>query len=232
MIIAFLGGIGSGKSASMAKRIVNSPYYCYSNMHVNAVNHERIKISDIVKTEKEENGKKIKEIKKVNWEFWENNLEQKGEYHIFLDEVHNILSPRQSMSKWNVLAGQWLTQIRKLLGDSEETNLYIGSQTINSIEKILKGIIHMIIYCEKREDRSQKIYTYCMNRYNKVEVKLCYPTYIIEHLFIDKRTGSAIDKFYRFLDGAKSYNFRLQSFVNPYFKYYNTKQLFKETAYI
>ena len=151
MIIATVGNIGSGKTVSIVKRIVESKKMSFVNFDVQAKNVLRLKKEHIVKETvigHTRAGKPITE-REVNWKFWNRALRKYKEYHLFLDEIHNIAHSRQSMTKWNTLMSIWISQIRKILGDSEKTHIYLISQRIDRIDVAFRDLLHCIIHCEK-----------------------------------------------------------------------------------
>lgn len=142
MIIIILGGIGSGKTLSAVKDIVDNKQYALTNFKLkNIRNYHRLKISDIL----------VKEEKKyrVNWEFWENVRSSHKNYSIFLDEIHNIIHSRRSMSSVNIQMSKWVSQIRKILADHPTNHLYIISQTVRKIDVDFRDLAQIVILCRK-----------------------------------------------------------------------------------
>jgi len=149
MIICYLGGIGSGKSVSVVKEIIEKKKFVFVNFELkNVKNYHRIKVKDIL-IEREKNAYDI------NWSFWnEMALKYKG-YSIVLDEVHNLIHSRRSMTSMNILMSKWVSQIRKILCDSEENHLYLISQTLRKIDVDFRDLIHLFCVCKvvKIEDK-------------------------------------------------------------------------------
>jgi len=142
MIIILLGGIGSGKSLSAVKEIIDTNQYALTNFNLMGIkNFHRIKFADIIKKEKKG--------LKVNWEFWEDVRRKHKNYSIYLDEIHNIIHSRRAMSKTNILMSKWVSQIRKILSDSPNNHLYLISQTMRKIDVDL-GTWHRLLYGAKR----------------------------------------------------------------------------------
>ena len=148
-----MGGIGSGKTISVIKELVERS--AYSQAYVNFKTKKipgchRIKMDMIITKETEEGSRgKLTTTKKVNWQFW-NELKKKNQrFSIYLDEVHNILNSRMSMSKNNVLMGMWIAQIRKVFGGTESDHLYIISQKLRRIDVNLRDLAHWVIECNK-----------------------------------------------------------------------------------
>lgn len=150
MIIIILGGIGSGKTLSAVKEIVDNRQYSLTNFKlINIKHYHRLKVSDIL----------IKEEKKyrVNWEFWENIRSSHKNYSIFLDEIHNVIHSRRSMSSMNIQMSKWVSQIRKILADHPTNHLYIISQTIRKIDVDFRELAQIIILCRKYIYRNRTI---------------------------------------------------------------------------
>lgn len=190
MIITIIGGIGSGKSLSCIKIIKESKNYPLTNFNLKNMKYHRLMLSDILKTL--ENEKKISY--EVNWDFW--NKQRKKDFSIYLDEAHNIVHARTSMSLRNRIMNKWISQIRKILSDSPTNHLYIITQLPRMIDVTFRELTQVVIHCSKLEYK------------NKV--------YIIQ-------------KFY---NGFRDYELNICSaktyfLGNPYFKYYNTKELVK-----
>ncbi len=144
MIIIILGGIGSGKTLSAVKEIVDNDQFCLTNFKLkNVKNYHRMKISDIL----------IKDEKKyrVNWKFWEDMRKKHKRYSIFLDEIHNIIHARRSMSSVNIRMSQWVSQIRKILADHPTNHLYLISQTARKIDIDFRDLAQIVIHCRKYE---------------------------------------------------------------------------------
>lgn len=151
MIIIILGGIGSGKTLSVVKEIIDKKSLAYTNFKLKDIkNYHRISVSDIIKkdTVTEMNQRK-KERLRVNWEFWEDVRKGKKDYSIYLDEIHNIIHSRRAMSKVNILMSKWVSQIRKILSDNPVNHLYIISQTIRKIDIDFRELAQIIVYCRK-----------------------------------------------------------------------------------
>lgn len=169
MIIIIIGNVGTGKTVSMIrqmlirinayKKAINAgatkkPYKAVINFNVPKIKQTyRIKIEDIVLEKYEEKisptGKKVSKLKKVvNWGFWE-NLRDKYNYDIFLDEFNSVVNARDSNTANNKIISKWLFQIRKILGSSELNNIYIVTQHQNQIDINFLRLAHLIIGCSK-----------------------------------------------------------------------------------
>lgn len=145
MIIVLLGGIGSGKTLSAVKEIVDNEQYALTNFKLKKVkNYHRIKISDIIM--KDDKGKLS-----VNWDFWEKMRKKHKSYSIYLDEIHNIIHARRSMSRMNIQMSKWVSQIRKVLADHPTNHLYIISQTKRKIDIDFRDLSQIVIDCTSYE---------------------------------------------------------------------------------
>lgn len=227
MIFAIIGGVGSGKSVSAVRRVVRSKAHCFCNFHVDSPNCTRLKKEDIVSEtikEVKKNGKVIKEYH-VNWDFWNEAKEKYGEFHLFLDEVHNLFHSRQSMTKWNTLGSMWISQIRKILGQSERTHIFLISQRISGIDVAFRDLMHGVIYCMK--------YTGKDSVPTKVKVKGKRRTLKIPECYIVQFYFNSVEDFQKFhIGGFKTYINRNYFRANDYFQFYDTHEVFGESAYL
>jgi len=230
MIIALLGNIGSGKSVSMTKKIVDNNKPCFVNFNLKHPNAKRIKkehivTSNVVRVKK--NGEPVLEHK-VNWDFWNKARKELGDFHIAIDELHNLAHSRQSITKWNTLFSIWISQIRKLLGSSETTHIYLVSQRLGRIDVAFRDLIHIIIACYKQE--TKQVLRTVVNNKRKKEVKLLPVTWVYHYYF----TGdNCVEKYQAFkYNREKTYDGRTGFIANPYFQFYDSYEVFGETAYL
>jgi len=148
LIICFLGGIGSGKTLSIVREIITRKIYPFTNFNLN-VSHHRLMFSDIVNIETDEKGRN--RLTGVNWAYWEDVVKKHKHYSIFLDEMGGVISARTSMSKKNILITKWLSQIRKILQDSESNHIYFISQTARQVDVIFRELAQVIVHCRTRK---------------------------------------------------------------------------------
>lgn len=153
-IIIYLGNVGSGKTLSavrnIAKNMTNRTIY--SNIKTRKLkNVKMLKGEHIIKKEH------IRDIKKrngdiepvyeltMNKDYWKN---LKVPINIMLDEVHNILNSRKSMSKPNIIMTDWLALIRRILGDNSAGtgDLIMISQLKRRIDPIAREMAQQYRY--------------------------------------------------------------------------------------
>ncbi|OGF62699.1 MAG: hypothetical protein A2Y62_14300 [Candidatus Fischerbacteria bacterium RBG_13_37_8] len=147
MIILILGGIGSGKTLTAVKTIIDNSQYAYTNFPMqNYKNYKRLRISDIIIRAKD---KKEKDC--INWAFWNKEIKEHKNYSIYLDEISNIIHARTAMSRTNILLSKFISQIRKVLQDNPSSHLYCISQTIRRIDIDLRELCQVIITCNSAE---------------------------------------------------------------------------------
>lgn len=225
MIFAIIGGVGSGKSASAVKKIMNYQSKCFVNFGIKAHNSFRLKKEHIII--EDDTGKK-KEYR-INWDFWNKIRDKHGEFHLFLDEVHNLFHSRMSGSKWNILGTMWIAQIRKILGDSEKTHIFLISQRLSRIDVAFRDLLHGIIYCQKAVYPKQQYITKVWEK-GKLKSKVLPAIYVIQYYF----TGDAcIEQFQDFMFGkGRGYHHRSYFLANPYFQYYDSYEKLGESAYL
>ena len=163
MIIIFTGGIGSGKTLSAVRLIIESDTFAYTNFSMKGYkDHYRLKMSDIILNIKDEKGKIVS--KTVNWGFWNKARKEHQKFSVVFDEAHNFFSSRASMSKTSQLFSNFQAQIRKLLNDSVDNHLILITQKLRRIDVNARELAHYIIECEsahigKKTYIKQKIYS-------------------------------------------------------------------------
>ena len=205
MIIAIIGGIGSGKSVTTVKEILNKNRKCFVNFDIKSNNAVRLKVEHIIKDDitLTANGKEIHN-QSVNWDFW-NKEKDKGSFDIYIDEAHNIFNSRRSQTKFNMLFSLWITQVRKLFGDKEDRDLYLITQRLSALDVVARDLAGKIIYCKKIMPEATK------------------NVYIIKYTF---QGTYCTDKFEAFSCGLTEKADNISFFyANPFFKYYNSHQL-------
>lgn len=148
MIIVLVGGIGSGKTISAVREIIKSKNYPITNFKLKKYKYHRLKYTDII-TETIKTGldDKQRKIKVVNWAFWDNIRKKHSNFSIYLDEAHNIINSRNSMSKDNILLSKWVSQIRKVLSDSPYNHLYVVTQHSRKIDINFRDLTQIVISC-------------------------------------------------------------------------------------
>ena len=172
MILTMSGGVGSGKTISAVRQAIVEAEnnQVITNFTIKGLkNHYRLKQGDIIVNHAEEGKKKDLE---VNWDFWN---EHKN-CDIFLDEVHNMMNSRNSMSAENKKYSEWIAQIRKVWGASGDqnyldalnrmnsnmfhkyhqeiyarsNNIYFITQKPRKIDVNIKDLVHVHIQCSKK----------------------------------------------------------------------------------
>ena len=242
MIKFIIGGIGSGKTITAVKEMVHSDMPCFTNITIKHKNIIRLKVEHIVRKEVigvTAKGKQIIDLK-INWDFWNEQIKKYKKFNIVIDEAHNIINSRRSMSKWNILFSTWLTQIRKIIGDSEHNHLYMVSQRLNSLDLVGRDLVNEIIYCQKIP---LAVYDGEIEQYipittdtevyenSRKKIKELQIINIIKTVFCGE---DCVEMFLYFKGGYKSYNYRTRFLANDYFKFYDTYQIvqFGEGVYL
>jgi len=222
MIIAIIGGVGSGKSLSAVKFLCEREHVTYTNFHVRGRKILRLKSDNIITHEitgYKKNGDEIT-VPILNWDYWKKAILKYGGFDIFIDEIHNIFNSRQSMTKRNILLMQWVAQIRKVLSGSEKNHLVCISQRLKRIDVSLRDLLHLIIYCKKVETNKLIDTTvYFRGKKRTEKIKL---TYIIQYIF---KGDYCVENYERFINGIKSYDLRTRFIANPYFKLFDSYEL-------
>lgn len=143
MIYILIGGVGSGKSISMCREISMRKNICFANFRVKYKNWRFIDEKDMIVPEHSKTGK-ISGYE-VNWSFFDDAKAKYGKYDIFLDEMHDIFSSRRSVSNRNIAISRWLSQIRKLLGNTKNNHLYTATQTLKKVDVNIRDLCHFVV---------------------------------------------------------------------------------------
>lgn len=213
MIIIIVGGIGSGKTLSAVKDIIQRDQLTFTNFQLFQTRKiKRLKYEHLFF--KDEKSKKMK----LNFSFWNELTKKYGGFDIVLDEFHNVMSSRRAMSKRNVLLSDWLSQIRKILGQSEKNNLVLITQKLRRIDVNSRDLAHLCIYCMKRE-LPIKIET-MVKEHGRKKLKLL-PVVMIYRFYFDSP-----ESLLHFQEtGARTY-FRMTRFIaNDYYQFFNSYEL-------
>ena len=214
MIIILVGGIGSGKTLSVVKEIVSRKQKTFTNFDLYGMPYERLKYEHIFKQEVD--GKK--KIMKLNFDFWKKQTE-KGGFDIYLDEFHNIMNSRRAMSKRNVILSDFLSQIRKVLGQSEVNNLYLITQKIKRIDVNSRDLAHWVIECDKHQFNDVLIPTKVIEDGKEV-IKRLPMTVIYKRMFSSPESYNAFNEF-----GSNTCLSTTRFIANWYYKYFNSYEL-------
>lgn len=170
MIIIISGGIGSGKSLTAVRYAVmkSAKNEILTNFTLKKVPYVQLSYNDIIKVETE--GKK--QVKKVNWDFWQNHKNS----DVILDEAHEFINSRSSMSSENKMMTAWFSQARKIFGNKGDqnhinamqrlsqsyfnkyfdkfmtlpNNMIFVTQKPRKIDVNLRELSHVFIVCQKK----------------------------------------------------------------------------------
>jgi len=223
MIKLIIGGVGTGKSISIVKEIIDRNRKCFVNFSIKYPYATRLKLDNIVIDEikgYKKNGEAItKQV--VNWDFW-NNLKNSGEeFDIYIDEAHNIANSRRSMSTWNKNFNDWLAQIRKILGSSEKSNLYIITQRVMGIDTSIRDLCHEITYMKKVQ--LNKTVKTPVLEHGRRKNKILPVVLIFKHHFKGEFCLDAFELFMR--TRQKSYRYKSYFVANKYYQFYESYEL-------
>lgn len=143
MISIRLGNVGSGKTACAVREMALNPSKTiYSNIKTTLPNTHILTKDMILKRTvigRMKTGKEVIDLK-VNVDFWK-SIHQPID--VYLDEAHAIgLDARRSMSKTNVIMLQWLSLIRRVVGEnaSGSGKLVLITQLPNRIDSFSRDL--------------------------------------------------------------------------------------------
>lgn len=147
----------SGKTLTAVKHILDSKTYALTNFSLKGkIPYRRLRFSDIISENVDYNSLGKASIKKtVNWDFWNKVKHEHKNFNVYIDEIHNLIHARRAMSSVSVVMSIWVSQIRKILANSEDSHLIIISQEARKIDIDFRELLDLIIYCKciKKGDR-------------------------------------------------------------------------------
>lgn len=223
MIIGVFGMIGSTKTSGAVRKIVRNPHsYFYTNFDVKTKNVHRLKKADLVKAF-DKDGKELKYplfsekgIKfMANWDFLEDIGKKHKYYSLMIDEIGNIFMSRRSMSGFSIEGIRIISQMRKILSDNPNNHAYLLTQHIDRLDKAWRELLQRIIYCRK-EIVKGKVYSHQM-------------------MFDSDDLYTAEVKYLNYLENPADDSMISSEFmvnVEPYFRFYNTLQIVRESEWL
>lgn len=241
MIELIVGNVGSGKTATAVKEIVlrRDGRACYSNIKTIGVKHNHLIKQDMIlkvvpKLDTDGNPTNKTEIK-LNVEFWLSLREKHPEgINVYIDEAHSIYNSRRSMSKQNIIMGDFLALIRKILTSSTgKGKLTLITQLPNRIDKIARDMCTLVKYFRCHYIKTCKKCNEIFHENNETVEKLfwcpnCGSSKLKESNHkIEAFHFSSVDKYEQFIHfGVKSYHRRyLVNDLPDYFGKYDTLQI-------
>ena len=179
-LIIILGDRGGGKTLAAVRRMVLRQRKCkalaYTNFPVKKIKHVMLDEHSFIKEVPQEKGKDKLE---VNWDYWREIIEKHKKsgqpFDIYIDEAHNVVSSRNSMSKKSQLYSDWIAQLRKILGENAGNTCCIISQTLKKIDVNFRDLADYVMKCNKYKLK------------DNTRVDCLTGEYAIEFGFIDKK---------------------------------------------
>jgi hypothetical protein len=160
MIRIFLGNVGSGKTISIIRELVENktnPYYLhtYSNIitkkkgkyalpNNTSITRDMLIKKEVTKVKKDG----TEEYKTTfNKEFWTTQKGTHPAFNIVIDEAHTVMNARSAMSKQNKVMGDFLALIRKIANNpNSEATLTLISQIDSRIDIIAREMCTEVRY--------------------------------------------------------------------------------------
>lgn len=148
MIRIVLGNVGSGKTASIVRRIVlnHEKRNWYTNIQMYGVpQNKEIKAEMIVKKVLDDKGK---ETYKLNTEFWQELRKKESKLNVVLDEAHTLVDARRTQSKLNKVMSDFIALLRRVVGgaDSGGGELVLITQLDRRIDVIAREMATNVDY--------------------------------------------------------------------------------------
>lgn len=236
MIKIFLGQLGSGKSASMVRELMNdkSGRVTYTNLITkNIKNVIHIKPEMVIMKTKVSKSKNVdKMVFELNKDFW---AKQKKPLNVVWDEIHLTANARSSMSKVNMILSRFIAMARRITGFDKRGygHLIFIAQTERTIDVNIRDLAseiryhigHWVIQCE---DCGIKLVT--NSERQQVEICLqCGSFNILKSDFkVEVRKFNSWDNYFNYRLNIKG-NWNFERYIIPdiekYFGYYDTMQM-------
>ena len=239
MIEIVLGNIGSGKTASIVREIVQNKDVrtTFSNIITKGIKNNVlitedmiIKQTPILNAKGEETGKFKEEL---NVEFWQEAVEKHNGINVVLDEAHTLVNSRRSMSKKNVIMSDFIALLRRVIGSSNGYGkLVLISQLKRRLDVIALEmatmvkfhVCHYTIECQKCKE------LYYENNETPEKIKYCpkceSPKLRQKEFVLEVWHFKNLDSYDKFDDyGVRTYHRHyFITDIENYFKNYNTLQ--------
>lgn len=155
MIKIILGNVGSGKTALAVREMSVNKFQrrTYTNIKTTLeqckqINPKMIIKRQIVDHKKNRKSGETEPVYKetLNIDYWKKIKEP---INVILDEAHSIVNARRSMSKINIIITDWLSLIRRILGENKQGygELTFITQLPKRIDVIARDMATNVIYC-------------------------------------------------------------------------------------
>lgn len=236
MIEIILGNIGSGKTASIVREIVqrNDNKTTFSNIVMKKVKHN-IEINRnmiILTTQDPKNPKKEKQV--LNVEFWKEAVRTYKAINVVIDEAHTILNARRGMSKQSEIVLDFVALLRRVIGGSSEGygKLTLITQLDRRIDVITREMATRVKFCRCHYE------VYCRDchssivEHNETPEKIhkcpfCDSFHVTQqNHVIEVWCFSSMEKYERFMfwNMKTYYKHYYITDIETYFPYYDTLQ--------
>jgi len=120
MIKLIFGNVGSGKTASVVRWMLENKHLCIlTNIHTKKMPHVIHLTPNMILKKEQKSVKRSGMIEydlKLNIDFWQEFIKKHENINVVIDEAHTFFNPRRSMSKINIIMGDFLALLRRILG--------------------------------------------------------------------------------------------------------------------
>jgi len=151
MIKLYLGNVGGGKTAVSVKEMMFTDRHIFSNIETKGIKNNHIITKDMIFKKEvksiKKNGQVIYDLK-LNVEFWKEARKKYNALTVIIDEAHNVMNSRRAMSKANIVMGDFLALLRRIVGGkgSDTGELILISQLERRLDPIAKDMATLIKY--------------------------------------------------------------------------------------
>lgn len=216
MIKLIVAEPGSGKTAFLMHELCSLPGKKFVNWRVYDRDDCIRLTTDMIFKETPQEDKRKASIRSVNWDFWKDAIEKHKSFHIFMDEIQQIVHARRAASHFNTLFSQWISQIRKVTGSNEDAHFYAVSQRLRNIDIAIRELATVIIVPEKWQGYPVPT---TIRSEGKTFVRNVPRTHIRLTYFLGPE---CVKKYEYWREGLKSYDFRAVFQANYFFRFYNS----------
>jgi len=241
MISLYIGKLGSGKTLHCVRNMYNDQRVIetYSNIKTKGLKNNHLIDSsmiikkEIVDTKRKRDGTEVPVYEfKLNKEFWY-ALGEKP-LNVIIDEAQTILNSRRSLSKQNQIMNNFLSLLRRVVGNREGVygNLILVSQLNRRVDVVAREMSNSIIYHIMHFNKNCKKCFFSWTENSEIPEQLyCCPKCDSPYL---KKYNHLLEVFhFETMDqfdiwesvGQRTYfkHYYIQN-IEKYFKMYNTLQ--------
>lgn len=240
MIRLMLGKMGSGKTACMVREIIKNDDIRTTFTNIIIKNNKNNKIKTISRDmiiketilNYKKNGTPNKKLT-LNSEYWKKTTTQHNGINVVLDEAHTLMDSRRSMSGENVIMNDFMSLLRRILGDNNSDYgelvliTQLGRRLDINARELATSIHYHIAHYKKLCDECGYATWENNEQYDRIiKCPYCNKKLKKHNHIIEKYEFNHIEKLEQWMEhGLKTYEKHYYiTDIELYFKYYDTFQ--------